>query len=154
MNYNEVVSSLRSLAREELRLKAVNALRAELLPVTCRKETVNKQTEEALAAFAKKTAVNEFKMAKLDDADPEKAEKIEKLTKENEAILKMVDETRKAAAEAIDSLTAQEKELNEAISKVQAGESKVCKEELNAVTDRLIQEVTGELAKEVAGKAV
>lgn len=150
MNYNEVVSSLRSLAREELRLKAVNAVRQNLMEVQSRADAVAKAGEEFSQSVAKKLAILNFKLAKLDDNDPEKADKEAALNEDIKSLTEFAERKTKETAEVSETLAKELAEVNGKITEIQDGKVKVCKEELEAVANRLISEVTVELAKEVA----
>lgn len=150
MNYNNVVSSLRSLAREELRLKAVNSIRQTLMSLENKLASFTKTHEEMQQNLAKKQAVLNFKLSQIAENDPEREDKQTSIQENLKQYAEAVEADNKEFAEVSQKLAEQVAEVNEQIEAVQKGEFKVCKEELQAVTDRLISEVTLELAKEIA----
>ena len=150
MNYNEVVSSLRSLAREELRLKMVNAVRQDLMELENRSKSNTKAHEENQQRLAKKAAVLNFKLSQLAENDPEREEKLTASQETLKAIAAEQASDNEDFAKLSEAFTKQIAEVSKEIEKIQAGEVKVNKDELEAITNRLISEVTVELAKEVA----
>ncbi len=146
MDYNSIISSLRELARDTLRLLKVNEIRADRLSVASRLEKGTKDHETLLADLAHRTAVANFRIAKVDDADPDKDTKLKQWSEDialyNENSTTEVEEFAKFS----ENLTKELSDLDAKIAKVQSGEYKVCAEALSAETERLIQAITEEAA--------
>lgn len=150
MNYNDIVSTLREIARDGLRLRKVNSLRADRLVVANELSSVERNHEEFVRRSAKEVAILNFRLSQLVDADPEKAEKTERLTKELESCPEELENEAKRFAKEVEALNKQLAEIDERIAKVQSGEWKVDMDVLNREAQDLIEEVTRAAAGKVS----
>lgn len=146
MDYNNIVSSLRELARDELRLKTVNLIRSERLSVQTNKSSREQHYEDYCQRTSHFLAVVAFKVAQVNEADPDKEMNLKALTSLTEATYKEQEERAVDFAKDIEDYNKALSEMDERIAKVQSGETKVSQESLTEVTNRLIKEVTTEAA--------
>lgn len=150
MNYNDVVSSLREIARDGLRLKKVNSLRADRLVLSTDLSSTQRNLEDFTLANAKTVAILNFKLAQLVDADPEKEDKTKRYNNDLEFQAKHLTEVTEGGAERVEELNKAISELDERIAKVQSGEWKVDMDALNAAAECLIKEVTHAVASKIS----
>jgi hypothetical protein len=147
MNYNTIVSSLRTAARDLLRLKATNRLRDTLLELNTEINQANKAYESTVAQLTKAVAVANYKLGLVEDTDPEATEKRKRLEMDaqySQEAIEPLTKTHEALTERLNKAIA---EVNEAIAKVQSGETLVSMDELSAVTSQFITEVANEAVK-------
>ncbi len=135
LGLREKVQNIRDKAREVLRSKMINDLLQEIFRLNRDIASYDK-----FAVDAEKEAVRaEFRLTKLDDADPDyEAKKIE--------LGKDLERTKAYAAKEIErtkiSREANEKSIasiEEKIGKIEAGEVKVSIDEMYALTQRMIE---------------
>ena len=141
MNYNEVISKLREIARDGLRLKLVSNVRTEANSLDNRKIEVNKEIENANLRIA----VIDFETSEIKANDPEKDAKAKELENDKDFWLEKITKYQERLAELDKQISAE----MDHIAKIQAGEVKVSKESLEDETNRLIKVVTEEVAKAV-----
>ena len=139
MTLNQTVSTVREVARLNLRLLRVNDLRADLLSMNNRLDSARKHSAETTADLQKAIAVQTFRISQLVEADPEGTEK----QKRGE---EMIAAYNKEIAEVAVQLAACEKDLNEEIAQctkligdVEDGTFKVCKDSLQEESNRLLR---------------
>ena len=146
-NYNEIVSALRELARDGLRLNFIASVRSKIYSVTSDRNNAEKEYDESIAFHKKNMAIAEFKKSQIADEDPEKEEKV-KSQDENIAYaikaLEAIDVAKPKCLEAYDTKLV---ELQDKITRMTAGEIKVDKAELDASTKALIAEVVKNTAE-------
>jgi hypothetical protein len=147
MSYNDTVSAIRLLARDELRMKAVNRMRAGLLDVVNSINAMTKNHEEETAYLNKKLAVLSFKTASLVDADPEKADKLEAYERDTVFAKRQIEENAKHFALRSEDLAKDKAEWEAKIADLESGKTLICKDSLDEVASRLIEEVVTEAAK-------
>lgn len=138
-NYNEIVSQLREIARDGLRLGMVARVRSEIYDVT--KYIDN--TDKSLEKLKKAIVVAEFEKSQIVDADPRKEEKTKRFDDE----IKSTNEYIEREVKNKESMEKQIANLNAEIVKITAGEVKVCRESLDSETEKLIKEVVKNTAQ-------
>lgn len=141
-NYNAVISKLREIARDSLRLELVGARRSKIWNLTCEINAIEKEIQE----HKKGIAILEFNMSEVKPNDPEKEEK----TKEYTDNIKEVTECMESLKKDVEEVTKQIKEQEDGIAKIESGETKVSADKLDAVTEELIDVLTKEAAKTAA----
>jgi chromosome segregation ATPase len=148
--YQAVIESARTLARDTLRTRNIHKLvrdKAELdLSVTLRRDDAQKWFDEAKKALA----IVNYKISKLDQADPELEDKqktltdlLENATKE----LNRAEDAQKAAQTYANEVELEKKKLDEKIDKWENGESKVQLENLNELAREYVEIFQSEKAK-------
>ena len=141
-DYNKIISDLRIVARDELRLKATNRYRDELLA-----ENVNlKNFEDSIKEYKKTIAIAEFDIRKLDPEDP----RIEDVTKNCNESIKFSNRHIADYTRTIESIKERIEEINEKIANVETGETKIMADKLSTVTSQLIEKLVNEQAKSLA----
>jgi cell division protein FtsB len=141
MNYNELVSKFRELARDEARLRWVNNLRDEVLTEDGHIGCLKKEIEHCV----KEVARNDYAMSKLEEANPDYAD-IKKRYEDSNAYLK------KDIEQMEDNIKIMEEKKNKImaeIEKVASGEHKVDADTLSARTKELINAYVKDKATEV-----
>lgn len=133
MEYNQLVSKLREIARDQLRLKIIAGVRTTILQINNELDSIAKTEND----FQKSIAIAQYKISKLDDADPEKGDKLARL----EGDIKHYNAHITDLADAKVRYQADATKEEEFINKVQAGEVKVDMDSLEAITKSLIEEV-------------
>jgi chromosome segregation ATPase len=141
-NYNEVISALREVARDFLRLRRINSIRTDILEVN----NEIKATEDEILAYKKDIARAEFRTNSLVEADPDFEDKKKTYQETKESHLKSIESLEKHQA----SLRETVADLNAKINDISAGKSKVDKDELESITQDLLGEYTKEHALNVA----
>ena len=147
MNYDAIVQSLRDSARDQLRLKLVNNRRANILVLQNGLNSATKWAEDRIESLKKLIAISEYKLSKLDKADPEYAEKQEEYTKKVEDSKQIIAEVSEGLNKTTKEYSELIKEQQDGIAKIQSGETKVNKEEMTAITNNLIEELGDEAVK-------
>lgn len=147
MNYNTIVSSLRTAARDMLRLQKTNTLRDRLLTLNTELNTAKKTHETVVAGLSKQNAIADYKLGLVEDSDPEATEKREQLAKMKEFYTKQAEGMDKAMTEKQTAMDEAISKVNEAISKVQSGETLVDATELGHVTQAFIVEIAEEAVR-------
>lgn len=142
MNYNETVSTVREIARDGLRLQAVNRFRADLLEVEISKGMVADSRKE----IEKDTARAEYNLSKVDSANPD----FENITKSLQEDLKYLNEQLESNGKTSENLDKKAEEINKKIDAVQSGETKISKDSLNDETARLLQLMNTQRAQNLA----
>ena len=141
MIYNEIISNLREIARDGLRLKMTSAVRTEINSLDNSKLNVAKEIEHAKLCIA----VCDFEASEIKDNDPRKEDKLKNIVQNKEYAVKRLEDLEKELKRYDDAIT----EEMAQVAKIQAGEIKVSKESLEDETNRLIKVVTEEVAKKV-----
>lgn len=116
MNYNDILSQLRELARDELRLRAINVLRSDKLEI----EILKTKTEHSLE-------IENYELANLDKDYPD----YEKMKAEK-------DDTIAVLGRQLDIIKRDLENTDNEIVKVVSGETKISKDDLQCLTDKLI----------------
>lgn len=140
MTYNNVVSKMRELARDLLRLKATERFRQEILGLENNKKIHN----EFIESLNKDIARTDFKISEIKDNDPDKESKLENLKE----VKKNLEDTIEKENEAIENINKEITKVNEKIEKLQKGELLVDADSLDKVTNQLLEEYVGNLAKQ------
>lgn len=154
MNYNEIVSMLRSSARDVLRLRMVNEVRNKALEVQNVLDAATKRHEELQAAGKERLAVLAYNLSRLEDANPIKEKLAKEYTEASERLAKDLTADAERYNEVADSLNKELEELKKQIDKVQSGEIKVCKSDLSHQVDRMIESVVDASIRESVAAAV
>lgn len=141
MNYNELVSKFRELSRDALRLRWVNNLRDSMLDYDNSIASFTKDMEYC----DKQQAIASYGIAKLDEADPEYADKKTAF----EETIEIHEETKKHCLESIAELTKAKAKVEEDIAKVSSGELKVDKDNLSAKAKELAEAYIKQKAIEI-----
>ena len=127
--YNEIVSKVRNIARDGLRMKIINGERQSLMRYNQEKESIQKNIGDINLELLS----IEFEVARLDVADPKKDVKAERFAENKKDLVKMAERATKELAclqEVID-------DRNSFIAEVEAGKVKVSAESLQEETNRL-----------------
>lgn len=129
-DYNDVVSTLREAARDELRLLKTNSVRAKIFSLTA-------ELNEFLLAkkdLEKDLACANFDLSKIDPADPRAADFKEALDLD----IKETNDEIKGVDAAITEMNGLLKEANDKLIDVQDGVWKVSIEALDMIVNRMI----------------
>lgn len=140
-NYNEIISSLREIARDQIRMKAINRVRTVLL----NESQTRNQLKENLTTLKLELATNEYELTTMDANHPKHEKRLERKNKDIENIKATIEEAEKDIVE-------QEKviaDVNKNIDEITKGEYKVNKEDLECVTNGLVEQVIREHAKNI-----
>jgi chromosome segregation ATPase len=130
MNYNENVSVFRDLARDEIRLQMTNRRRDAILNL----DKDISLSEKDLENLNKRIARNDYKLSKLEEANPDFEELKKSYEDDNTELKKVVETVNKE----IEETKKKKNELLDEITKIQAGDIKVNAEELTEKTKVLI----------------
>lgn len=157
MNYNAVVSTIRSLARDILRLRKTAQLRADRYAVEAsfdkdikKAKDIVESYEKEIIAIKKQIAYCDFQGARIEDADPLKEDKLESIKNSKEDYEKhlaalersLTSHLRQIEESDLEGQKAKElAKFDEKISDVQSGKTKVSQEDLDATTQDLIEEM-------------
>lgn len=144
MQYNEVISKLREVARDLLRLNKVNRLRTTRLDLTNELNRADKNMDNEAQEAAKHIARKTFSLSQLNEADPDHEEKKESLEKGIQNIKESLATSQETYAKWREGIVKSVAEVDEKIAKVQAGESPVNADELSHVTEDLIREFSND----------
>lgn len=139
--YNEIVSKVRDLARDGVRLQAVNRYRTNRYQAEQDKASL----EASIAEEKKNIARAEFKKSQLVEADPDFSAKVA----DQDANIKYHEEAiarLEKSVEATDKLIA---EITEKIEKVETGETKMSIDKVEEATKQLLDEFVKEQVKAV-----
>jgi hypothetical protein len=147
MNYNTIVSSLRTAARDMLRLQKTNTLRDRLLTLNTELNQAKKHYETTVATLSKQNAIADYKLGLVEDSDPEATEKRESLAKAKEGYAKQTEGMEKAMVETQKEMDEAISKVNEAIAKVQSGETLVDMTALTETTQGFIVEIAEEAVR-------
>lgn len=136
---NATVAKVREVARDGIRLQMVNKKRDEIL-------SVNKEIakfDDQIEAKKKSVLVAEYEISKLDAEHP-KYEEIKLSHEDGIAQRKAtLEDLGKRRMELNDTVAS----INEAIAKIESGETKVSAEKLSEETSKLLEYITAEAAK-------
>ena len=134
---SQAAQAARDKAREILRTAQINRLMQD-------KFNVNQDVEiakENLKNEEKELARSNYRLSKLDNADPDYADKLKDETECNKYKTKIV-ETCKAQVTRQETLAAENTaELDEKITKWESGESKVSIDAVNDLADQIIRKI-------------
>lgn len=128
------VQSFRDKAREILRMKKINALLQEKFNVTRDKG----YEVENLAKFEKDVARSNYRLSKLDKADPDYAEKLKEEERYNKTAVMSVEDCKLSNARKNAYHDKREAEIDEAIAKWESGENKVSIIEVEELAEKMI----------------
>jgi len=172
LNYNAIISALRSVARDILRLEKVANIRSDRHKMTVSydneislAEKSVTEAEENITTLKKNLARATFTKSQISDEDPDKEEKMNQASKTAEKITLDIKQAEKNLAiikldaeNEIENLKAEKAKLETAndlaIQKVQTGETKVCTEDLDSKTQELIKELIPGQLSDVISQAV
>lgn len=141
-NYNKLVDALKNIARDGLRMELVSKTQTKLAEVV----SAIQEIKTTIMSFQKDIARANFAIDQLVEADPDFEEK----KKEEGADIECLNKEIKNAEETIVELEKAKTEIEEKITKIEAGEIKVSLEKLNEMTSVLIKEVMSATAVEKA----
>lgn len=142
MSYNAIISLLREIARDQLRMEGVSNLRNKLFGF----ENAKGFCEKDILASEKDIAIAKYQSSKLEDANPEKEEVTKMYAKEIDAC----NETIANLKIQIEGLNKDIAVVNEKIAKWESGETKVNADEMEAIALDLVKFVTNETARGLA----
>lgn len=142
--YNKIVDTLKGIARDALRMKMIVKLQTALASVV---SDIN-QNGESVMAYKKQIARNSFKVSQINEADPDKEDKLKGLAEDLEYIEQGLTNLEKD----LENLSKDKAEVEAKIAKVEAGEIKVDLDALNTLTNELILEITKSTAVETAAR--
>jgi len=131
---NDVVSIARDYARTLLRTRMVNRVRESIL-------SLNKEVaacEANLLFYGKSLARAAFAKAQINPDDPD----AEELTKNCDEKTKNTNEAIEAVKKDIENLNALVAKNNESIALIESGETKVSADDLQAVSNDLLEEIS------------
>jgi len=153
MTLNDTVSVIRNVARLNLRVLAVNELRAELLDATNRLTEHRKRFETAIANHTKTSDIAKFNLAQLADEDPEKEEKTKRFEKTIATCAEEITQTQKTNAVSTETYKKEIDEINAHITQVESGETKMSKKDLQTESVRLLNALGKQNAEDAMKKA-
>lgn len=139
MSYNDIVSKLREIARDQLRMEAISKLRDRLFCFIAEKTDF----EESLVRLNKCIAIKNYQLSKLEDANPQKDD----LQKDYEAAIKDANECIVEFKKNIEDVNKNIADINDKIAKWEKGETKVDAEKMEAISADLVKLVTNEAAR-------
>lgn len=132
-NYTEVVSSVKEIARDVLRMELISARQSTIYG----HESDIKDVNEQIAAYNKDIARSEYRISKIEDANPDK----ESLLKLETAVIDATKKDIARAEELIKSINEAIAKENEGIAKIVSGETKVSKDALADLVSDYLDEV-------------
>jgi hypothetical protein len=141
-SYTAIINSLRDISRDYLRMLMINSVRTELLDLNVSIDN----TKKFILEKEKDVAICDYKLSKLDEADPEFEDKSKDL---NEYKV-LLGEAIAGLSEKVIDLTKEVEKVNLRITDITEGKILVSREDLEAETNKLIKEVTKAAAVEVA----
>lgn len=141
-DYNKIISELRVIARDGLRLKAVNRFRTSMLD----ENVTLKGYKDSKASAEKCIAIAKFAISKLDPEDPQ----LEDFTEINEDRIKRNEKSILEYDRCIAATKERIEEIKEKVAKIESGETLIRKDKLADVTHVLIEELTYGRAKKMA----
>jgi chromosome segregation ATPase len=130
-NYNEVISALREVARDFLRLRRINGIRTDVLQAN----NEIKSIEDAILAEKKQVARAEFRLTSLNENDPDLEDKTKDYNDNKEYALKSIERYEKEKANVTHTVA----DLNAKLADISSGKHKVDMEELEGVTHDLLE---------------
>lgn len=154
MQYNEIVSSVRTVARDVLRLKTINTLRDRLLDLNNGLTACQKRHDESVLALNKQIAIANYQTGLVVDADPEAEDKRLKFAKVVESATKSMEQVTANYIECDADFQKAIADVKESIAKVESGEIKMDKNELSQLADNFIHEVTNEAVRSKLAEAI
>ena len=140
--YNKIVDALKGIARDALRMKLVVMWQTRLASANA---LVNDLTASVLE-LQKDIARANFGISQLIDADPDKEELTKSYTETIASLNKEIESANQEIVTANKSVT----DITAHIQEIQDGKVKVCLDDLNALTEELIMEVTKSVAVSTA----
>lgn len=140
-NYNEIVSKVRDLARDQVRLHAVNRYRTEKYEQEQHKTCI----ENDIAELKKNILRAEFKKSEVKANDPDFESKVKTQDDNIQGTTDAIGRVQKIV-EIVEKRIA---ELVEKITKVESGETKMAIENVEAASKALIDEFVKAQAKEL-----
>lgn len=141
MEYNKIVSEVREIARDGLRLQAVARFRSTLHDLTLEKERLAENRKHV----EKNIARSNYQLSKIDPANPDAEQETKSLNSNLEYDNKSLESNTKQV-EAVDK---QIVEVTKKIEDIQSGVTKISRENLDHETALLLITVTNEQAKKL-----
>lgn len=138
MTLNQTISVVREVARQNLRLHKVNAIRAELLEANNLLDRNKENTKQMVENAKLRIDSLKFDLDNLNPADPRSPKQKEKLTKELEAEEKALAKFIENSAKNLEELTKEVADITAKITAVEDGTVKLCKESLQEEACRLV----------------
>ena len=141
MIYNEIVSTLREIARDGLRMQLINAERQNSM----RDNQELKATQDWLTEAKLDVASFEYEATLVADADPKKDSKLKEIEENKARSLNRIKQLEKD----LETLAKRAENTSKFINSVSTGEVKVNAENLESETNRLIKVITEKLAVKI-----
>ena len=141
MEYNKIVSEVREIARDGLRLQTVARFRSTLHDLTLEKERLAENRKHV----EKNIARSNYQLSKIDPANPDAEQETKSLNSNLEYDNKSLESNTKQV-EAVDK---QIVEVTKKIEDIQSGVTKISRENLDHETALLLITVTNEQAKKL-----
>jgi len=140
-DYTNLVEKFRELARDLLRIRWINNIKDEILAVENKITECNKDKDYSVKEIARAN----FRLSKLEEANPDYEELKENEEQRIKAQEKRIEEVGERLAER------QERKdfLNKEIIKVESGELKVSAESLSEKSKELAESYVKEIAKQI-----
>lgn len=132
--YNEIVDSLKVIARDALRMEMVSKVQSEIGAIDGEINHMNEHSTEE----KKNIARCDFAISQLVEADPDFADKKAEIEANKVEITKTIELIDKN----LEVLKKNKEEKQAKITEIEEGKIKVSLEKLNALTSVYIQEVT------------
>lgn len=149
MDYNAIVSAVRTLARDELRLLKVNEIRTERLEVSSQLSQVEKNYEELCTDLNHRIAVLGFRLSQIVPSDPDKETKSQQWTEESAEKCAYLEVAAKDFAKTSENLKKELARIDLLIADVQSGKTLVGMEDLESVTARLLSKISEEVTVKI-----
>ncbi len=141
MNYKELTTKFRELARDLLRMRWINNVMDDILYVKGRIKEVQNEKDNSVKEIEK----NEYKLSKLEENDPEFTEKTEKFN----ADIVAHEEKIKLHEQSIEEVNKIISDYQEKIQKIESGELKVNAENLSGKAKELVDAYFRQQAAEI-----
>lgn len=151
--YQTVISAARELARDTLRTRNIHKLIRDKAELNRQVDEVAKDADTAFQEAKKQLAIVNYKISKVDEADPEAKEKLEALGNQLENATKALGRAEDAQKQALtfkNEVGLELTKLDERIAKWETGESKVQLENLNELAREYVELAFQEKAKALA----
>lgn len=144
-NHNEIVSKVREIARDNLRLKRINEIRTSIMVANGDKDSVLKRIESCKLEIA----TIEFEKVNLATDHPKYAQ----LTENMDKTIEKYNEVIKEAQATVERYDEQLANLSKKIEETTDGTYKVSKDEMETLADRLINEISTKAVSDVEVEA-
>ena len=151
--YQTVISGARELARDTLRTRNIHKLIRDKAELNRQVDEATKDADNAFKDAKKALDVVNYKISKVDEADPEAKEKLEVLGNQLEDATKALnraEDAQKAALTFKNEVGLELSKIDERIAKWETGESKVQLENLNELAREYVELAFQEKAKTLA----